>query len=123
MYFAKIFIYFSLQAFSVIDRTNLIDDALNLAQGTHVDYPTALSLTDYMIAEKEYFVWHSAKDGLGYISTMLYGHLEYHLWRVYIFYSFHSIVCRYVIPPVADRSTMILLVNSKSTFCQILSAT
>ncbi len=65
-----------------VDRSNILDDAFNLASATLLDYNTALSLTKYMEAEDHYFPWHTAKVNFGYIGAMLYGHPEFHLWRV-----------------------------------------
>ena len=71
-----------MQAFSAADRSHLLDDAFNLARAGLLDYPTALSFTNYLSQEESFFPWHSVKGGLDYITAMLYGHPEYYLLRV-----------------------------------------
>ena len=70
------------QIFSAIDRSNLLDDAFNLARATLLDYPTALGLTTYMSKEMDYFPWRTASSALNYINNQLYGEEDYYLWRV-----------------------------------------
>ena len=74
--------FYSFKAIRPIDRSSLLDDVFNLASATQLNYSTALSITRYMSSENHYFPWHTARVGLNYIGTMLYGHPEYHLWRV-----------------------------------------
>lgn len=81
----------SLQVFSPVDRSHLLDDAFNLARAGLLDYPTALSMTSYLATEAHFYPWHSVKGGLDYISAMLYGHPDYYLLRVC---SFRPLLCR-----------------------------
>ena len=74
--------FFTPQVFSPIDRSNLLDDALNLARATHIKYPTALGMTSYMSKEMDYFPWRTAFSALNYINNQLYGEPDYNLWRV-----------------------------------------
>ena len=47
----------------VINRAQIIDDALNLAKSGLLDYDTALSVTGYLSKEVEYIPWASALSG------------------------------------------------------------
>eukprot|EP00090_Calanus_glacialis_P046064 TRINITY_DN885_c0_g1_i5.p1 TRINITY_DN885_c0_g1~~TRINITY_DN885_c0_g1_i5.p1 ORF type:complete len:807 (+),score=220.22 TRINITY_DN885_c0_g1_i5:315-2423(+) len=55
----------------VINRAQIMDDALNLAKSGLLDYETALSVTGYLSKEVEYIPWASALSGLSYINKML----------------------------------------------------
>jgi len=55
----------------VINRAQIIDDALNLAKSGLLDYDTALSVTGYLSKEVEYIPWASALSGLKYVNKML----------------------------------------------------
>ena len=47
----------------VINRAQIIDDALNLAKSGLISYETALSVTGYLANETEYIPWASALSG------------------------------------------------------------
>lgn len=71
-------------AISVINRAQVIDDALNLAEAGQLDYETALNLTRYLKDEKDNVPWQSALAGLDYIDSMMsrtsgYGLLQKHM--------------------------------------------
>jgi len=55
----------------VINRAQILDDALELAKVGLLDYGTALSLTGYLAMETEYIPWVSAISGLAHIDTLL----------------------------------------------------
>jgi len=55
----------------VINRAQIMDDALNLAKSGLLDYETALSVTGYLSKEVEYIPWASALSGLKYLNKML----------------------------------------------------
>ena len=55
----------------VINRAQLIDDALNLARAGLLDYQIALGVTSYLEKETEYIPWKAALSGMGYIKNML----------------------------------------------------
>jgi len=55
----------------VINRAQIIDDALNLAKSGLLDYETALSVTGYLSKEEEYIPWAAALSGLKYLNKML----------------------------------------------------
>ena len=55
----------------VINRAQIIDDALNLARVGLLKYELALGVTSYLHRETEYLPWASALTGLRYIEEML----------------------------------------------------
>eukprot|EP00092_Neocalanus_flemingeri_P064412 GFUD01078167.1.p1 GENE.GFUD01078167.1~~GFUD01078167.1.p1 ORF type:complete len:930 (-),score=265.24 GFUD01078167.1:347-3136(-) len=57
-------------AIHVINRAQIMDDALNLAKSDLLDYETALGVTGYLSNEVEYVPWDSALTGLSYINKM-----------------------------------------------------
>ena len=58
-------------AIHVINRAQILNDALNLAKSDHLDYETALGLTEYLSNEVEYIPWSAALTGLSYINKMM----------------------------------------------------
>ena len=50
-------------AIHVVNRAQIMDDALNLAKSDLLDYETALSVTGYLSSEVEYIPWASALTG------------------------------------------------------------
>ena len=68
-------------AISVINRAQIMDDSLNLAQAGILDYDLVLNLTNYLVVEDEYLPWQSALSSLKYIASMMsrssgYGHFK-----------------------------------------------
>ena len=55
----------------VINRAQIIDDALNLARVGLLNYELALGVTSYLNSETEYIPWAAALTGLRYIEEML----------------------------------------------------
>ena len=55
----------------VINRAQIIDDALNLARVGLLKYELALEVTSYLNSETEYIPWAAALTGLRYIEEML----------------------------------------------------
>jgi aminopeptidase N len=55
----------------VINRAQLLDDALALARAGQLDYATAMGVTSYLEKELEYIPWKAALNALSYIDTML----------------------------------------------------
>jgi len=55
----------------VINRAQLIDDALNLARAGLLDYQIALGVTSYLAKETEYIPWKAALNGIAYLKSML----------------------------------------------------
>lgn len=69
-------------AISVINRAQIMDDALNLAEAGILDYDTALDLTRYLENEKEYVPWDAALNSMGYIASMMSRTSGYGLLKV-----------------------------------------
>jgi aminopeptidase N len=55
----------------IINRAQLLDDALNLARAGLLDYATALDVTRYLANELEYLPWKAALNAVVYIDSML----------------------------------------------------
>jgi aminopeptidase N len=55
----------------VINRAQLLDDALALARAGQLDYATAMGVTSYLEKELDYIPWKAALNALSYIDTML----------------------------------------------------
>ena len=69
----------------IINRAQLLDDALNLARAGLLDYTTALDVTRYLANELEYIPWKAALNALGYIDGMLIKTGNYDKFKVCIF--------------------------------------
>jgi len=69
----------------IINRAQLLDDALNLARAGLLDYATALDVTRYLANELEYIPWKAALNALGYIDSMLVKTGNFDKFRVCIF--------------------------------------
>jgi len=55
----------------LMNRANLIDDALDLARSGRLSYDIAMDVTSYLGKETEYVPWRTAINNLGYLQTML----------------------------------------------------
>ena len=55
----------------IVNRAQLIDDALELARAGRLSYDIALEVNSYLDSEVEYVPWASALDNLGYIEGMM----------------------------------------------------
>jgi aminopeptidase N len=55
----------------VVNRAQIIDDALNLARSGLLSYDVALGVTSYLEKEVEYIPWAAALSGMGYLSKMM----------------------------------------------------
>lgn len=51
-------------------RSQLIDDAMNLAKAGQLSYEIALDLNSYLNNELQYVPWYSALSSLGYLENM-----------------------------------------------------
>ena len=78
----------------VINRAQIIDDALNLARSGLLDYQVALGITSYLHKETEYIPWAAALSNMGYISSMLKRSAAYGPFRKYM---------RYLVDPLYTR--------------------
>lgn len=84
---------------SAVDRSGLLDDALNLARSGLLDYEVALNLTSYLTKEREYVPWMSALDNMGYFATqfstydsLMNGSTDYYpTYKKYVSYLLRSI--------------------------------
>ena len=72
----------------VINRAQLIDDALNLARVGLLKYELALDVTSYLNKETEYIPWSAALTGLRYLEEMLKRSAAYGNFKV-DFLNFH----------------------------------
>ncbi|KAJ8733133.1 hypothetical protein PYW08_001431 [Mythimna loreyi] len=59
------------QEIHIINRAQMVDDAMNLALTGRLDYRTALDVTSYLAHERSYVPWKAGLSALGYIDTML----------------------------------------------------
>ena len=50
-------------AIHVVNRAQIMDDALNLAKSGLLEYDTALSVTGYLSKEVEYIPWKASLTG------------------------------------------------------------
>ena len=80
-------------AISVINRAQILDDALKFAEAGHLDYETALNLTRYLERETDYVPWDAALSNLNYISSMMmrtsgYGYLKVHKISFHLYFSY-----------------------------------
>ncbi len=72
------------QSIHVINRAQIIDDALNLARAGLLDYKIALGVTSYLNKETEYIPWGAALNGMSYINKMLRRSPAYGAYRKYM---------------------------------------
>ena len=54
-----------------VNRAQILNDAFRLAEIGHLNYSTALSLTNYLQKETDFVPWHAALTSLSYLDTML----------------------------------------------------
>ena len=74
---------------SVVNRAQIMDDALNLAEAGVLDYEIALNLTQYLEKEEEYLPWDSALNSLSFIRSMMSRTSGYGLFKVSLSFFFH----------------------------------
>lgn len=72
-------------AISVINRAQIMSDALNLARAGLLNYETALDLTKYLEHENEYLPWESALTAIMHIDSMMRRSSSYGLFKVNAF--------------------------------------
>jgi aminopeptidase N len=68
----------------VINRAQIIDDALNLARAGHLKYELALGVTSYLNSETEYIPWAAALTALRHLEEMLKRTAAYGNFKVYM---------------------------------------
>lgn len=74
-------------AIHVINRAQIIDDAMDLARAGQLSYQTALGVIAYLEKEEEYVPWYSALENLHYLKQMFtrsgnYGALKNYLLSI-----------------------------------------
>ena len=74
-------------AIHVINRAQIMDDALNLAKSDLLDYEAALSVTEYLHKEMEYVPWASALTGQFNRATLLLSLLQDNITKIWPFYT------------------------------------
>lgn len=62
-----------MQAFTVMDRVNLLIDAFGFVRAGLLNASVALDLSKYLRYENEYGPWKAALDALDYVSTIHIG--------------------------------------------------
>ncbi|XP_024945954.1 uncharacterized protein LOC107272872 [Cephus cinctus] len=72
------------QKIHVLNRAQLIDDALNLARSGYLKYDIALNLTTYLSQEVDYVPWTAAFTNFGYLKKMLSHSTGYEFFKSYI---------------------------------------
>jgi hypothetical protein len=75
-----------------VARSNLLDDAFNLARADQLHYNVTLGLTKYLVNEQDFAPWATVGNNIKYISSMLYWSSHYGEWRVRIIYLFLKII-------------------------------
>ncbi|XP_013791425.2 aminopeptidase N-like, partial [Limulus polyphemus] len=72
------------QAIHVINRAQIINDAMNLARVSVVPYELALNTTLYLNNEKEYIPWAAVLSSFSYLNSMLCRSSVYGKWKKYV---------------------------------------
>lgn len=72
------------EAIHVINRAQLINDALNLARSENMEYSLALNMTKYLYQEKEFLPWQAAFSAFKHIDFMLAKTQAYGAWKDYM---------------------------------------
>lgn len=54
-----------------VSRSQIIDDCMNLARADIISYKDALSVTEYLNSEKEYYPWASAFTAFNFLRIRL----------------------------------------------------
>lgn len=55
----------------VINRAQIVDDALNLARANEITYDLSFRIVSYLKNEHEYYPWYSALSGFDYLTRIL----------------------------------------------------
>lgn len=72
------------QVIHVINRGQIINDALSLAKSGHLPYPSALNMTLYLLQEKDFLPWKGAFSAFRYIDLMLAKSDAYGTWKDFV---------------------------------------
>ncbi|XP_037950077.1 aminopeptidase N-like [Teleopsis dalmanni] len=68
----------------IINRAQLIDDALSLAWSGDVDYDVAMRLIEYLTREREYIPWIAALENLSNVNRILRQTPDYEFFKKYM---------------------------------------
>ncbi|XP_076763833.1 uncharacterized protein LOC143431161 [Xylocopa sonorina] len=104
----------------VINRAQLVDDALNMARTNRLNYTVALPLTLYLHQETDYVPWQTALTNLNFLRNMLRTSQHYHIFNLYITYIMKNLTENVGYEPKKDDAdiTKILRVNAMKTACR-----
>lgn len=69
---------------NVLNRAQLIDDAVNLAKARQLEYDIAFDLLAYLRREKDYVPWAAASNALAYLSRNLRGHPNFGYFETFV---------------------------------------
>jgi len=97
----------------LLNRAQMIDDALNLAKSGYLDYSTALSVTGYLKNEVEYVPWASALNGLAYLNTMLKRSAAYGEFKRYMLKLIDPIYAKLGFNPKPEDTHLDILLRKK----------
>ena len=79
---------------NVINRAQLIDDAMDLAWVGRQDYGIALDMINYLKRESEYIPWKAALDNLRIVNRLLLRSPLYGVFKAYM---------RHILKPIYAR--------------------
>ncbi|XP_055335825.1 aminopeptidase N-like [Paramacrobiotus metropolitanus] len=68
----------------VINRAQIVDDALSLARAGYLEYGIALSTTEYLVGEQDFLPWVSCLKALEFVDAMMQNSEHYGLLKNYI---------------------------------------
>ncbi|CAL7935735.1 unnamed protein product [Xylocopa violacea] len=104
----------------VINRAQLVDDALNMARTNRLNYTVALPLTLYLKQEKDYVPWQTALTNLNFLRNMLRTSKHYHIFNLYITHIMQKLTesVGYAPKKGDDDLTKILRVNAMKWACR-----
>ncbi|XP_067008196.2 aminopeptidase N [Anabrus simplex] len=68
----------------LLNRAQLVDDALNLARAGYIPYATAFNITGYLAVEEDYIPWLSGLNGLSFLNRRLLGHKDYSYFQTFV---------------------------------------
>lgn len=83
----------------VLNRAQIVDDALNLARAGQLSYSTALNIVSYLENETEYYPWYSAFTAFTYLNRLIGSHQTlgpyFTVNQLLIYYGFIIILLTY----------------------------
>lgn len=102
-----------------LSRSQLIDDALNLAKAGKLDYSVALDLFDYLNQETDYIVWKSAFGVLSSLNKLLATTEYYDQFAKYLVSLTETLLDNVSIQPIANETyvTKLLRVDAIKWAC------